>query len=304
MERVIWNGVGLDVPPAWEPAAVERDGLIFEHEDRPVCELKFRHVRGAFSFDKHIRRLTKSHKGVDVRTVSDSEAPEAWIAAVDALAQSGLRHQSFMWRTPEDKGIGAALFNPATGLAALVQYFVRSDADETAAAESLAAFRDRTGGKTAPFRLFGLEGRVPDGFMLHTFSFKPGHYSISYWRPKSKRHVGRVPSGKGPGTSLVFQRVAPASVLLKETSLVDYVRTMDQAPPENMHIEAEPDRVMWSDRAHTSQLLTFFGKEKHHCGAAWIADPGNAILAVTVAGKVPMDQKAFIAAVESYALVS
>lgn len=302
MPEIAWNGIGLAVPPGWEPSAIERDGLTLAAGDRPVCELKWSVVRGAFSFDKHIRKLTRASREAAVRGVDDAETPPAWAGAVARLEKSGLRVRSFQWRSGGSRALGAALHHPATGLACLVQFFVRSVADEDEAASVLATLRDHTGGKTRPWTLFGLKARVPADFLLDTFSFKPGHYRVAWWRPASGKAGGRVPPGKGPGTRLGFERFAPASVLLKTAPLEKWVRTgLTDPPPESLAVRAGPDSAAWSGTAKSSRLRRLLRREIFASGRAWGA--GNAILAVTAGGTVPLPESVFNDICGSFALV-
>lgn len=82
MPEFIWNGVGLTTPDGWEPSAIERDGLTFACGERPVCELKWNRVQGSFSFDKHIKRLTKGNKAAGIMGVSEEDTlphgPPLW----------------------------------------------------------------------------------------------------------------------------------------------------------------------------------------------------------------------------------
>lgn len=304
MIEYIWNGVGLTVPDGWEPSALERDGLFLECGGRPVCELKWRVIQGTFSFEKHLKRLVKEHKTVDMHGVPDQETPLAWQGAVSTLAQSGIRLQSFIWRIPGHKGLGAALHNPATGLAALVQFFIASDEDEAVAADVLASFRDYLGGKTIPWAMFGLRARISAEFVLDTFSFRPGHYTVKYWRPKSVRNAGKLPTGKGPGTALVFERFAPASVLLRDHPLDAWVReTLETAPSQAVPIVSGENEVAWAGVARTSLLRALLRREQHTMGQVWTTGTGNAIMIVTATGTVAMPGEIFNDIRESYELV-
>jgi len=304
MAEFIWNGVGITTPDGWEPAAIERDGLVFENRDRHVCELKWNVVQGSFSFDKHIKRLTKGHKNAALSGVGEDETPPAWTAALNRLTQSGIRAQSFIWQTEVNRGIGAALHNPATGLAALIQFFILDEQDETDAAATLASFRDYSSGKTVPWAMFGLKARVPAEFRLDTFSFKPGHYTVKFWRPKNAKNSGRLPAGKGPGTHLVFERFAPASVLLKHIAITDWTRqTMENAPPESVEIIANANTIYWNGTAMTSLLRRTLRRAVYTQGTVWITDNGNALLSVIAHGTVPAPDAIFTDICESYELV-
>ncbi|QJB56403.1 hypothetical protein [Pseudodesulfovibrio sp. zrk46] len=303
MPRFVWNGVGLTAPDNWEPAAIERDGLFLESDGVPVCELKWNSVQGSFSFEKHLKRLTKSHKQADLRGVPESETPEVWQASLASLAESGIRHQSFIWQTEVHRGIGAALHNPATGLAALVQFFIHRKDDEAVAAEVLASFRDHSAGKTIPWAMFGLTGRIPTGFQLHTFTFQPGHYTIKYWLPKSVRQA-KLPPGKGAGTTLIFERFAPASVLLNGTDLEAWLRAnLKDGPSEEMPFASSPGLVSWEGVSKGSLLRRALRREVHSSGRAWVTDTGNSILSVRASGVIPVDERQLIDICEAYELV-
>jgi hypothetical protein len=304
MADFAWNGIGLSAPPGWEPSAIERDGLFLEDGLGPVCELKWSRVRGTFSFDKHLRKLTRGNKGAVVRPAAPEEIPDAWAGAVARLAESGLRAKSFLWQADGRRGLGAALHHPGTGLACLIQFFIRAEPDEAAAAETLATLRDFTGGKTLPWAMFGLAGRVPADFVLDTFSFRPGHYRVAWWRPASGKRGERVPTGKGPGTHLDFERFAPASVLLKGTTLEAWCRDrLAHAPPESVAVDNGPGRIAWRGAAKTSLLRRALRREIKTCGRAWTPDAGNAVLAVTAEGVVPLAEATFNDICGSFSLV-
>lgn len=304
MPVYIWNGVGLTAPDGWEPSALERDGLFLEKDGLPLCELKWRKVEGTFSFEKHLKRLAKQHRGVEMRGVPHEETPDAWQSGVTRLTESGLRLESFIWKGAGHKGIGAALHHPATGLAGLIQFFIRREEDEDAAARVLATLRDYSGGRTVPWSMFGLSARLPAEFSLDTFSFKPGHYLIRFWRPKSLKHAGKLPAGKGPGTTLAFERFAPASVLLKEQELSAFVRDrIENAPPPSLPVEEGADAVSWSGLAKSSLLRAALRRQVHASGRVWTTDPGNAILSVSATGVVPVPDEMFTTICESYELV-
>jgi len=299
MTDLAWNGVGLAVPDTWEPSAVERDGLMLECDGLPACELKWNAVRGTFSFDRHIRKLSRRHKDADLLAVDPADTPPAWAEAAVALERSGLRLKSFLWRAGEHRGLGAALHHPATGLAALVQFFVRERADEAVAATVLATLRDLSGGRTIPWTLFGLTARVPAEYRLETFSFRPGRYTVRYWRPRSPRRQDRMPAGKGPGTRLTFERFVPADVLLRRTDLAAWTR---ETLEPGLDPSGSAQNVAWAGAAKTSLLRRLLHREQHARGRAWVT-PRNAILSVAAEGTDAMAETDFETVVKSYELV-
>lgn len=299
-----WNRIGLTTPDDWEPRTLERDGFLLEQNGSPMCELKWRHVHGRFSFAKHMKRLAKEHKGVDMQAVDNGETPAVWQASLNALAKSGIRLKSFIWQSRRDKGMGAVLHNPSTGLAALIQFFVdATDATDSAAAV-LSSFRDYSAGKTVPWAMFGLAARVPSTFALHTFSFKPGHYAVKYWQPRSRKNRGRIPAGKGPGVALTFERFAPASVLLKTASLDEWASTnLEHAIPLSLVRAKSLEALEWNGVARTSTLRRLLRRQTFDQGRIWTTDKGNAILCVRAEGAMPMDESTFSEIKDSYGVV-
>lgn len=303
MTEYRWNCVGLTTPDTWEPASLERDGFLLESRGRPVCEMKWRTVKGGFSFEKHLKKLAKGHKGVDMKSVPLHETPLEWRQGVARLTDSGLRLESFLWRLGDLKGIGAILHNPASGLAALIQFFMEGGSNDTAA-EVLATFRDYSSGKTVPWAMFGLKARVPGEFVLDTFSFKPGHYQVKYWRPRAAAARDRLPPGKGPGTHLVFERFAPASVLLKGTTLEEWARAgLEDGVPDALPVEGSSDAIGWHGIDKPSLLRALLRRQRHSMGRVWMSATGNAILVVRTSGAVPLDRDVFKEVCESYAVL-
>ncbi|MDD3312927.1 hypothetical protein [Pseudodesulfovibrio sp.] len=301
MTDLAWNGVGLRAPDAWEPASLERDGLLLECGGRPACELKWNVVQGTFSFARHMKRLSRRNRDADILPVDPADTPPAWASAVGGLEDSGLALRSFLWRAGDERGLGAALHHPATGLAALVQFFVRTPEDEDLAATVLASFRDHSGGKTVPWAMFGLAARVPARFRLETFSFKPGRFTVQYWRTRSMRRQDRLPAGKGPGVRLTFERFVPADALLRGRDLADWSREILDLPKRPVP-EATPDGLAWAGVSRTSLLRRLLRREIRARGVVRLAGK-NAILAVTATGSDPVDAAEFDTVVQSYGIV-
>lgn len=303
MSTLCWNGVGLTTPEDWEPSALERDGFVMARGDMPLCELKWRVVHGSFSFKKHLKRLSKGNKGAEMRPLPEDETPDSWAQSMQRLEQSGLHGWSFFWKGPGHNGMGAMLHNPATGLAVLAQFFIRGQHDLDVASEVLSSFRDHSSGKTTPWTMFGLTARVPSQFVLDTFSFKPGHYRVSYWLPATKKGE-RLPPGKGKGVSLVFDRYAPASVFLKGTTLEAWVAdNLEGAPKSGNGIQRKDRHVIWDVTEKTSLLRRVLGREVHNRGRAWIVDDETAVLGVHARGSIAVPADQFNGICESYGIV-
>ena len=128
--------------------------------------------------------------------------PEAWL---DALADFELMPLS--WKLDGRTGLGAALFCPECGLAAVFQGYGGADglgAGRIATlATVLASLRHHEPGPPA-FQLFGLSFTPPPGFALASFDFVPGRFALSFVAGRRR---------------LDMLRLAPADVLLSREPL-------------------------------------------------------------------------------------
>ncbi|WP_300158743.1 hypothetical protein [Solidesulfovibrio sp.] len=198
-ETVAWNGLRLPVPADWRPTRLGLGYLYFEDDDGPAFEFKWRAGAGREGMEAALKALTP--KGL---ATSGGELPPAWL---DALADFELMPLS--WRRDGRAGLGAALFCPECGLAAVFQAYGGQGgpdpARQAAVAAALAGMTHHDPGPPA-FSLYGLSFAAPPGFVLAAFGFAPGRFSLDF---------------AAPGRRLDVVRLAPADVLLAGASLAD-----------------------------------------------------------------------------------
>lgn len=194
-----WNGVSLPVPADWRPARLGLGYLYFEDDDGPAFEFKWRARAGRDGMEAALKALTP--KG---RARAGGELPPAWL---DALADFELMPLS--WRRDGRTGLGAALFCPHCGMAAVFQAYGGPHGPDAAraadVAAALAGLRHHEPGPPA-YRVYGLSFVAPEGFALAAFSFVPGRFTLTF---------------AARGRRLDVVRLAPADVILAQSGLGD-----------------------------------------------------------------------------------
>lgn len=194
---VAWNGLALAVPSSWRPARLGLGYLYFEDGSGPAFELKWRPGAGRDGMEAAFRAMTP--KGQAKRA---DGLPKAWEAAL-----AGFETMPVAWSIGERGGLGAALFCPDCGLAAIFQAYGGPDGpDRQRVAEvgrALASFSHHHDGPPE-FRVFGLSFRPPPDYRLTAFHFSPGRFSLNFAQGKSR---------------LDILRLAPAEVLLARDPL-------------------------------------------------------------------------------------
>jgi hypothetical protein len=270
---IAWNGMRLSVPAAWRPARLGLGYLYFEDDDGPVFELKWRRGAGRDGMDAALRALTP--KG---RATAGGTLPETWLAA---LADFELMPLS--WRLDGRTGLGAALFCPECGMAAVCQGFGGPDGPDAERIAQLAAvLHSLTHHEPGPpvCRIFGLSVTPPPDFSLATFEFLPGRFSLSFTAGRHRLDV---------------LRLAPADVLLTRETLGDLAARLfgfDAAAVQTPEILDGADAVWLASRQGQSgldALARFFGRQgrlavmRHEVGV-------NKLLGVALTASKPVDR--------------
>lgn len=270
---VAWNGIRITVPGSWRPARLGLGYLYFEDDDGPAFELKWRRGAGRDGMEAAFRALTP--KG---RATAGDTLPDAWL---DALADFELMPMT--WRLDGRTGLGAALFCPECGTAAVFQGYGGPDGLDAARvaqlAKVLASLVHHEPGPSV-CRIFGLSVTPPQDFSLATFEFMPGRFSLSF--ASGRRRLDVV-------------RLAPADVLLaRETLGVLAVRVFgfDAAAAQTPGILGGADAVWLASRQKSggidavARLLGGQGRLavlRHEAGV-------NKLLGVALSATKPVDR--------------
>ncbi len=272
-EIVAWNGLRLPVPTDWRPVRLGLGHLFFEDDDGPAFELKWRAGAGRGGMEAALKALAPK-----VRTEAGGELPRSWR---DALADFECRPLS--WSRDGRTGLGAALFCPECGLAAVFQAYGGpggpNPAGQAAVAAALAGMRHYDPGPPA-FALYGLRFEAPPGFALAGFGFAPGRFSLDF---------------AAPGRRLDVVRLAPADVLLAGASLADAAaRTFglqDGVVREEGDLAGCP--AVWLARRQGTGLADVLARRLGRSGTLAVLrhDPGvNKLLGAALTAASPVDR--------------
>lgn len=194
---IAWDGMVLGVPGGWHPARLGPGYLLLEDADGPAFELKWRRGAGRRGMQAAFKALAPRGEAPAVDGL-----PGAW---TEALA--GFEIMPLSWRRDGAAGLGASLYCPECGLAAVFQGLGGPEGpDARRRAELAGVLASLSHHEPGPprCRVFGLSFSPPDGFVLDRFSFVPGRFSLSY--ANGRRRLDIV-------------RLAPADVLLARQDL-------------------------------------------------------------------------------------
>lgn len=284
LKRVAWNGIACEVPADFDPLAVGRAEIRLGPPGEAILSLKWRPIRGQFSTKKHFARVKRAFAG-------DGEAvQEDWTG--EFAPKDGKTVLPYVWKTASESGLGAVLHDPAARAGALFQ--ARTD-DREAALAWLASLRLFPQGQPLPFDVFDITARIPAGFVLESFFFKPGHFGLTFARKRAQ---------------LALERLGPADVILEVTELADLgmIRWPDltkAVPAKELETEDGPG-VDWSKAPASLPGRLFsrlFRRRVHQCLRVWREMSANRILAVALRDSRPLNQDMIEAICRDYATV-
>ncbi len=202
-KELAWNGLGLVVPPDWEPGRIGARHLLLESESGPAMEIKWGPVRGPFSHHRHLRHL-RSLSTAAGATVRGCPLPAAWEPALDRFESKG-----FCWEAGRVAASGAIVYCPRSRTAALIQFFHAPAAGQAAAVLDRLHFQNETPGTR--WAVFDIHAELPRGFALAHHRFEPGRFTLVF-------AAGRC--------RVELYRWAPAAVLLTGRDLEGFARSV------------------------------------------------------------------------------
>lgn len=291
---ILWDGLRLAAPAAWEPARLGLGYLMLEDAKGPRLTLRWQRLKAGMS-EKRLYRLL-ARRG----DLKPTESPSSALRAVTARLPGG-------W--------GAKALADSTGRGGEAVAFCLPDGREGppsgARIAVLAAVHAREGEAAAPwvevlsglmaadrglFSLYDVSGQAPPGFSLSSFAVQLGHYRFLYRR----------------GTrTLEFHRFAPAEAILKGTSLQEWVarafpaRSGKVLPFASGYLGGSPavrhDAPVWEGAAGRarSALAGMCAAATYARVLAWRPDASR-ILAVAAAHGGELNREAFEEVCERY----
>ena len=201
-----WEGMEMAIPRDWDPAALHKGYLRIEDASRTTLELRWRVSPAGKSIQdiagSYVARLEAELGG---RPLAGLNAEE--------LSPLPSRYEiaPFAVETGDTVFHGAALRCPECRRIVFLQTGTPRGEEEIATPDAwlrvLASFRDYHAPDWIPWSLFDIRAEIPGGFRLHSHSFQPGYFRMTF------RQGLRW---------LALHRWAPADVLMRRISLIEW----------------------------------------------------------------------------------
>jgi len=275
-KETAWNGVRFTAPAHWEPIEIGNRYLILENETGPVLELKWERIKGSFSQQKHLRRLSAAYRKQPDRSIQPARLSAGWEKALKAFDAT-----AFTWQGDTVSGKGAILFCPQCRNATFIQFYLReSEKTESISQRLLASFQDHPESNRAKLSVFDIRAVVPKRFEPVQHHFKPGEFKICLAADKQR---------------ITLYRWSPAAVLLSAGGLEHFTKTTAGISDfESRRRISEDDQMLAYDAslsspAAWSHWLTRIKKSKLLGFRIWHEEEKNRILAIRMDGKPPAD---------------
>jgi hypothetical protein len=274
-KEIGWNGIYFRAPVDWQLAQIGARHLVLEDETAPVMEVKWSRIKGNFSHQAHLKRLTSLQKKQVRKTFKVESIPADWEKVLMNFNVSG-----FSWQGDATCGQGVILFCPSCRNATLVQFFHKKSVENIRiSSHILESFRDHRPDGQVLWAAYDIRALVPETYQLNRHRFEAGKYELDF-ADGSQR--------------ICLHRWALASVLLAEQDLVQLAKTVAGFnKPEPVAGRTDGcDMAEWSS-APKSDWQRWLGRFKHKSSYYWLGlwhlEEKNRILGVRAEGKKPLD---------------
>ena len=274
-KEIAWCGVRFKTPPDWHLSQIGIRHLALDDQSGPVMEIKWAPVKGKFSKKAHLKRLASFQKRQVRKSIQPKPVSAAWESALTDFETS-----EFSWQASAIQGRGLILFCPTCRNATLIQFFQQpAEKDDPIAVQVLKTFRDHRADGQVLWAAYDIRALVPESFQLKRYRFEAGQYELDF--ANGSEHI-------------VLHRWAPASVLLRQKDLVQFVKMVagfGKSEPVSGSI-AGCETVEWSVSPVTAWqrwLSRFKQKASYHWLGFWHLEAKNRILGIHAEGKKPLD---------------
>ena len=274
-KEIAWCGVRFKTPPDWHLSQIGIRYLALDDQSGPVMEIKWAPVKGKFSKKAQLKKLASLQKRQVRKSIQSKPVSAAWGSALTDFETS-----EFSWQASAIQGRGLILFCPTCRNATLIQFFQqKAQNDDLNAVKVLKTFRDHRADGQVLWAAYDIRALVPESFQLKRYRFEAGQYELDF--ANGSEHI-------------VLHRWAPASVLLRQQDLVQFVKMVagfGKSEPVSGSI-AGCETVEWSVSPVTAWqrwLSRFKHKASYHWLGFWHLEAKNRILGIRAEGKKPLD---------------
>lgn len=279
-EEIAWNGIRFLIPKGWQVAVIGKQYLLLEIDTGPVMEIKWNRIKGRFSHTNQLRRLASTQKKRAGKTLKKCPIPVDWKTAL-----KNYDSEAFVWHGKENiNGKGVLLYCPSCRNATLIQFFLKGSAREDHIhQEILSSFKDHSKKSQINFKIFDIKALVPDNFRLLHHKFQTGKYELEFISKRQK---------------IILYRWGTASLILKNTRLIDFSNSIFSSPKDSPHSHTESDQsLIWSIEPSSIPGSRFLSRIKtkypFQIFRIWQVTGNNAIFAVNIKGKKQIDHDLF-----------
>ncbi|MFH1292840.1 MAG: hypothetical protein ABIJ44_01775 [Pseudomonadota bacterium] len=277
-KEIAWNGIRFRAPAGWQVGTIGKNYLMLEEESGPVLEVKWGHIKGTFSHEAHLHRLTNLHGKKVGNSVSECPLPAEWEEALEKYKAT-----SFSWQGKTTSGKGLILFCTTCRNATLIQFYQRVTSDGHAVSRRLlGSFRDHRKDNQVHWSVFGIGATIPDRFHLIQHRFGAGEFELTFASKDQK---------------IILYRWGPASVLLRNRDLARAARTMVRPSGGEFRstIVASNKAVEWSITPPTTRWAHWWHrltvKPSFQWFRLWHLEKKNSIFGVRIEGKTAPDPR-------------
>jgi len=274
-KETAWNGIRFHTPADWDIAKIGKQYLLFEDEDRPVLEIKWNTIKGAFSHKKHLRRLSTLHGKKDAHLIGQWKIPDRWAQALRKYEISG-----FSWESTNLNGKGTILYCPECGNATFIQFYHKeTEIDVGLTTHILKSFRDHDSRELTKWSIYDIRAQVPKTFELDRYRFEPGNFLLVFL---------------SDGRKISLHRWSPAHVLISDSDLSTFAVSRIPAllDAHLNQISKEPDELEWESRAEDTAWSRWRNRIRKKPSYRWIRiwheKKKNRILAIQAEDRKPI----------------
>jgi hypothetical protein len=191
-------------PADWEVAKIGTHYLMCEDRTGPVLELKWGRVKGRFSHQHSLKKLSAVSKKPLNKAVRHGLPPPSWAKALEGFETAG-----FSWHGTSVSGRGVVIYCSSCRNATLIQFYERQSSGRTeknnlTCQRLLDSFRDHHVLEETIWSILDIRAVIPREFELKRYRFEAGEFEMRF---------------AGNRRTLILYRWGPASVLLRDQSL-------------------------------------------------------------------------------------
>ena len=260
-QEIGWNGLVVQLPATWQPTVIYPAYLFFEHEGKPVFEIKWQNVRGRFSAEKALGQIQESLP--KETRLNKWDLPEDLRQLVSSFTAEGFQLQQDNYL-----GHGLVLFCPACKQATLLQWYIETGKNRSLLVHILGSLKDHSETQEQLWSLYDIRAWLPADALLRSHEFLPGKYTLSF---------------DYKGVVLTLYRYKPAAVLLEKESISEFGSKFMETKP----MDEGNGWATWQTKAEGINLLLAKLRRKPlwNWMRLWHDPEHNVILGVKAEGK-------------------